>query len=256
VQAEAQARGAITGTLQVGGRTYALTGTAVDPAIPAPVLEWDTAPLQSGQQRKVTMRLPSPAPVTVTGFLDATFEKDSVLAVDDPAVMFLESGSRRVSFRVEQGQTAATLNGLAYATLQTGTTAGRIRLTFAGVPAGFTGDPTVTWVLAPAQVVVDRVVAARLLDQIEVKVTGFDNTYSAGAMVFRFYDAAGQAMTTAIPADFTTQFREFFTAQAGGSVFQMTVRFPVSGDSSPIRAVEAELINSAGTQRVARVSLP
>jgi hypothetical protein len=77
---------------------------------------------------------------------------------------------------------------------------------------------------------------------------GYDNTYSVGAMLFKFYDLAGNIVQPgALSADFSPQFRTCFTASQAGSSFQMRVSFPVTGDSTQIGAVDVTLMNSAGS---------
>ena len=78
-------------------------------------------------------------------------------------------------------------------------------------------------------------------------MTGFDNTYSAGVMTFTFSDISGKTLPP-IHADFTQDFRAFFTKAQAGSVFQVRVSFPVTGDPSGIGSVEVQLSNSAGVQ--------
>ncbi|MEI9811925.1 MAG: hypothetical protein WDO18_04295 [Acidobacteriota bacterium] len=156
-------------------------------------------------------------------------------------------------FAVAKGETAATLNGLASVTFQTGTTAGTIRFTFSGIPQGFAADPTVTLAIPPAQIAVDRVVATRLPLALRLDVIGFDNTYGLGAMLFRFFDAGGQLLTPPIPVDFTAVFRDYFGSALSGSAFRASIQFPVTGDSIGIAAMEAEMTNPAGTVQIGRL---
>jgi hypothetical protein len=109
--------------------------------------------------------------------------------------------------------------------------------------------------MAPAVVVADKIVATRFPDRIELAMTGIDNTFTTGSMLFRFYDGSGQQITAAIPANFTSNFKTFFTSINGGSAFKLTVQFPLSGDGSSIAGMEAELSNSAGTLRTGRLGL-
>jgi hypothetical protein len=122
------------------------------------------------------------------------------------------------------------------------------------VLSGYTGDPTVTLRMPPTLVVADKIAATRFPTHLEFGLLGFDNTLSAGQMLFRFFDSAGLQITAAMPADFTAAFKSFF-ATAGGSAFNLTVRFPLSGDGTSIVAMEAELSNSAGTLKTARLAL-
>ena len=64
-------------------------------------------------------------------------------------------------------------------------------------------------------------------------------------MTFTFSDLSGKALPP-IHADFTQDFRTFFTATQAGSMFQVRVSFPVTGDPSGIGSVDVQLSNSAG----------
>jgi hypothetical protein len=253
-QFTSQAVGVVTGTLKVQSREYALRATSVNAPLPAPIFDFESSPAASGQQRRLTLRLPAPSTVTASGQVNLEFSPDSVLAADDPAVMFVETGSRQIKFSVVEGQTAVTLNGQSFATFQTGTTAGRIRFTVSGIASGIAGDAEATVILAPVQIVLDKAICTRFPDRVELVLRGFDNTYTIGTMNFRFFDGAGQPLITAMPADFSAAFRDFYTRTPGGSTFQLTLRFPVTGNSLAVAGVEAELTNSAGTVRTARLS--
>ena len=64
-------------------------------------------------------------------------------------------------------------------------------------------------------------------------------------MKFTFFDSGGQAVPPgAIRADFIQDFRAFFTKTQAGSMFQVRVSFPVTGDTSGIAAVDVQLSNS------------
>lgn len=254
VEASAQAVGLLTGTLRVQNRDYALRATVVNAPLPVPVFEFESSAAMSGQQRRLALRLPSPSPVTASGQVNLAFLADSVLAADDPAVMFVETASRQVRFTVEEGKTTVTLNGGSFATFQTGTTAGRIRFTLSGLPPGPAAEAESTVILAPWTIALDRVLPARFPDRVELVLTGFDNTFSVGAMSFRFFDQGGQAITGLMPADFTAAFRAFYAGAPGGSAFRLTIRFPVSGNAAGIAGMEAELTNSAGTSRTGRLN--
>ncbi len=253
LQVTSQSVGVVTGTLRIQARDYALRATSVNAPLATPIFEFDSS-AASGQQRKLTLRLPSPSTITASGQLNLAFTADSILAADDPAVMFLETSSRQIKFNVEEGKTAITLNGQAAATFQTGTTAGRIRFTLSGIASGFASDPEATVILAPTPIVIDKALPTRFADRVEIVFTGFDNTFSAGSMLFRFFDSSGQPITAAIPTDFTAAFRDFYTRIPGGSTFQFAVKFPVSGNSYAITGIEAELSNSAGTVRTSRLA--
>lgn len=254
MQLSPQMAGRIDGTLQVNARPYALTAIGVDPPVVQPIIDYGSTAIRSGQQRSITVRLPTASPITTSGDMTLSFEPTAISAVDDPSVMFLENSSRKVRFALTQGQTTVSLNGSSFVTIQTGTTAGRIRITLSGIPSGFQSDPTVTLTVPPAMPVFDKTIATRFADRAELVLTGFDNTFSAGSMVFRFYDSMGQLIGSAITANFTEDFRKFYTDHPGGSTFMVTLRFPLSGDVSKIAGMEGDFTNTAGTTRTNRLT--
>jgi len=240
------AAGLYSGVLAIETRTFALSGTAFDSPLPKPLLEFDSGPIQSAQQRRLSMRLPAAAPVTASGFVNLAFVPDTALVTDDPAVVFLATGTRTLPFSVTQGSTQILISGQTSAMFQTGTSSGRIRFTLTGVSTD--GDPTTTLTIPPALLSFDTTTATRRTGNLDIQMIGFDNTYAAGAMVFTFFDTSGQTIQPgAILADFTQAFRAFFTKTQAGSTFQVRVSFPVTGDTSGIAGVEMKLSNSAGT---------
>ncbi len=111
-----------TGSLAIETRTYVLKGTAFNTPLPTPLLEFDSGPIQSAQQRRLTMRLPSAASFSASGSVNLAFVPDSTLVTDDPAVVFLATGTRSLPFSVTQGSTLISIGGQTSAMFQTGTT--------------------------------------------------------------------------------------------------------------------------------------
>jgi len=241
------AAGLYTGALAIETRTYVLTGAAFSAPLPAPLLEFDSGPVQSSQQRTLTMRLPTAASGAASGFVNLAFLPDTTLVTDDPTVVFLATGTRTLPFSISQGSTQISINGKPSATFQTGTSSGRIRFTLSGISTD--GDPTTLLTVPASAISLDTATATKRTGDLDIQVTGFDNTYSAGAMTFTFLDLSGKAFPMgAIRADFTQDFRAFFTKTQAGSMFQVRVSFPVTGDPSGIGGVDLQLTNSAGVQ--------
>ena len=234
-----------TGALVIGARTYVLTGTAFSTPLPTPLLEIDSGSIQSAQQRRLTMRLPAAAPLSASGSVNLAFLPDTTLVTDDPAVVFLATGTRSLPFSISQGSTQISINGQTSAMFQTGTSSGRIRFTVSGI--SIASDPTILLTIPASPVSIDTAIATRRTGNLDIQMTGFDNTYSAGGMTFTFLDLSGQALLPgAIRADFTQDFRAFFTKVQAGSTFQVRVSFPVTGDTSGIGSVDVQLTNTAG----------
>jgi len=123
----ANAAGLYSGALAIEARTYVLTGAAFDTPLPKPLIEFDAGPIQSAQQRRLTMRLPTAASASVSGILNLGFLPDATLVADDPAIVFLATGTRSLPFSVSQGSTQILINSGTSALFQTGTSSGRIR---------------------------------------------------------------------------------------------------------------------------------
>jgi len=234
-----------TGSLAIETRTYVLTGAGFNTPLPTPLLEFDTGSVQSAQQRRLTMRLPTAASSSASGNVNLAFLPDTALVTDDPTVVFLATGTRSLPFSVTQGSTLISIGGQTSAVFQTGTTSGRIRFTLSGVST--TGDATTTLTIPAAPISIDTATATRRTGDLDIQVSGFDNTYSAGVMTFTFSDISGQALAP-IHADFTKDFKTFFTKAPAGSTFQVRVSFPVTGDPSGISSVDVQLGNSAGVK--------
>jgi hypothetical protein len=193
------------------------------------------------------MRLPTAASAAASGFVNLAFLPDTTLLTDDPTVVFLATGTRTLPFSVTSGSTQISINGQTSAMFQTGTSAGRIRFTVSGISTA--GDPTTVLTVPASLLSLDTTTATKRTGDLDIQVIGFDNTYSAGAMTFTFFDTSGAALPPgAIHADFTQDFRAFFTKTQIGSMFQMRVSFPVMGDASGIGSVDLQLTNSAGVK--------
>jgi hypothetical protein len=234
--------------LIVETRSYRLTGAGVDPPLPPPTMQFDTPAVQSAEQRALSMRFSAPVRAAARGFLNLSFDPDTSVVRDDPAVVFVATGTRSIPFSVAEGDTQALLNGEPTAVIQTGTTAGRFRFTLSGVAAGIEGNPTSVLVVPPAPIEVDRTTATRRPGTLDVHVIGYDNTYTAGGMSFTFYDTAGGMIGGgAIRTDFTAEFRAYFTTARAGSAFLLLVVFPVSGDAGAVASVDVTMTNTAGT---------
>jgi hypothetical protein len=234
-----------TGSLVIATRTYVLTGAGFNTPLPTPLLQFDSGPVQSSQQRRLTMSLPTAASTSASGNVTLAFFPDTTVVTNDTSVMFLPTGTLSLPFSITQGSTLISIGGQASATFQTGTTSGQIRFTLSGVATA--GDATTTLTIPAASITIDAATATERTGDLDIQLTGFDNTYSAGVMTFTFSDISGKAFPP-IHADFTQDFRTFFTATQAGSMFQMRVSFPVTGDPSGIGSVEVQLNNSAGVQ--------
>src|ERR1019366_6171631 len=92
-------------------------------------------------------------------------------------------------------------------------------------------------------------------NDLDVAISGFDNTYSIGGMSFSFFNRSGGSIA-AISADFTSNFHAFFQNQTAGSSFLMRITFPVTGDATQVGGVEVILNSTAGVVRTPRLNFP
>jgi hypothetical protein len=241
---------AYSGTLTVGSQvsqTYPLSGGAFNPPLPTPQIQFDSGAYGSDQQRTVTMSLPSPSPIAATGVLLLSFKPGTTVVTDDPAIVFVANGSRSLPFSINAGDTQFQIQGQTGAVFQTGTTSGTITFTIS-MNAAVTGTPTATMSIPTSVIAIDKAAAIAGAGALSVQISAYDNTYSAGPMSFTFYDLKGNVIQPgAVSADFSSQFHTYFTSAQAGSVFQMLVNFPVTGDSSQVKAVDVTLTNSAGS---------
>jgi hypothetical protein len=247
---------ALSGTLMTGARSYTLSGTGFSAPVPRPSLTFDSTPFNSGEQHTLTIALPSTSAVTTTGTLTLTFKPQPIGVSDDTAVMFVATGNRKATFGVTAGSTVVTINGKSNIVFATGTTAGQITFSMDAGIYGFAGDPTTIVTLAPAPIGVSSASASRKTGEVDVSITGFDNTYTAGTMTFTFYDKTGSMIGQAISADFTSNFLKLYQNQTAGSAFVMGLGFSVTGDATLVASVDVSLKNAAGTVKAARLNFP
>jgi len=245
-----------SGTLTVGTRTYTLSGTGYSQPLPTPVWKFDSTTFRSGEQHTLAIGFATPSPVTASGFVTLAFAPTVSSVSDDVAVVFVATSQRVVSFTVNQGDSALTLNGQPNIVFGTGTTAGKLTFTINAGAYGVTGQANTTLTVAPAPITLTQTSATSRANDLDVIVTGFDNTYTAGPMSFTFFDRAGNPIGGAIAADFSPNFSAFYGGQAGGSAFLMRVSFPVTGDVTTVGSVQATLKNAAGQVSTGSLTFP
>jgi hypothetical protein len=249
VQFTPTATGARTGSLVIGHSSYALTGTGVEPPLPNPGLSISLPQTLSDQQGAVTVTLDAASQTSGSGTLTLEFLPGPGLT-DDATVAFA-SGGRTATFTVSPGDTQGQFGAELTAPFQTGTTAGA--LVFTVQLGGVTAQQTVT--ILPATVGITLVQGVRSAAGVQVQVTGFDNTRTAGLLAFTFLDAAGNAIAPgAISSNATANFTSYFQSSDLGGVFLLTAVFPVTGDPSQISAFQVQIANSVGTAQTAQTT--
>jgi hypothetical protein len=250
VSFEPPATGPQNGTLRVNQRTFQLRGTGLEPPFAIPQIILQSSAARSGQQVKLAVRLASPSPVSGSGDIQMYFTPSVPAARNDPAVLFLASGSRFMRFTVDQEAEVALFNGRSEIEFQTGTTAGAIDF------VAQWGDQTAraSLTIAPEPVVIDSTRVVRSLASLEVQFTGFDNARSASQLAFTFFDQSGRAVDPGrIALDAAAEFRRYFDSSELGGAFALRAVFPVTGDAAQISAVEIEITSSLGTTQPGRI---
>jgi hypothetical protein len=247
---EPSATGLRLGSLAIEGRSVRLEGIGRAAILPRPSIHFSSETLQSGKQVPIEVRFDSEARAEGAGILRMEFEP-ALLGPDDPAVAFVSGSRTSIPFVVRPGQTQGLFSGQKETLLQTGTTAGTLRLT--AEMGGFRTEATVR--IVPAPVTLSTVSARRGVERMELTLTGFDNTRSATEIAFSFYDSAGQPIAPGVlRADAASAFRQYFAGTKTGGSFQLMASFPANTSTTAVAAVEIEIRNSAGTTRTDRTS--
>jgi hypothetical protein len=247
VSIAANTEGDAAGVLSIGARRFSILAVVIRPQLSPPrIVPSDAAP-HNGQQLKLRLTLAQPALGAGTGTLRATF----IGAFEDPAIVF-PNGTREIKFEVAAGSRDAMFGGVVETVLQTGTTAGMLRLD----AVTETGVSTETFRFDRGLIVVDEAVARRNGSTLEIDITGFDNTRGAGSLNFRFFDRAGAPLggvITTTPADL---FKTHFDQSNLGGVFRLRASFPVTGDATIVGSVLVEIANSVGRTDLQRLLFP
>jgi hypothetical protein len=200
--------------------------------------------LNSAQQATLSIAFDSAPSTATAGTVDLTFASSTNTALNDPAILFPSTGTTSASFTSNPGQTSASFGGQASLTFQTGTTAGTLH--FHALWGYSEADLEVSLVAQPMGI--DSVAATRQSNALQIVVTGFDNTRTAGQMSFTFFDSQGAFIGDPVSADFTQNFHSYFfnPSNDDGGMFKMTLAFPVTGNPGQVASVQLNLMNTAG----------
>jgi hypothetical protein len=82
----------------INGQAFALTGNGITPQLGTPALTFDTGVFASGQQRTLTLSLPTVAPCGATGTLNLAFAPSAQGVEGDNSVVFLQGSVRNQTF--------------------------------------------------------------------------------------------------------------------------------------------------------------
>jgi hypothetical protein len=201
--------------------------------------------LASGQQSTISVQFDSPLPADGAGTLtmDHTGGGDTQrgFVLPDANGTFAPS---QVSFTLTKGESVARFMGHPGIVFQTGSTAST--LTFKAMLGDKTELASQSLTIAPAVPGLDSVFLESAANGVLVTVDGFDNTQTASALTFTFYDTANRQIGQPIPVDATRQFQGYFQSAATG-LFGLKQAFNVTGDTSAIGSVSVSVTNSQGS---------
>ncbi len=219
------------GTLTVDKRSFSLTGQGLDPPLPTASIVFGSQTVTSAQQDTVSIALASASQISGTGTLTLEFRSSVTTVTDDSAIQFMSGPKRVATVTIAVGDTVAKFGTQSNIAFQTGTTAGTIVFTLT-LPSGL---KQTSLVVAPAAVKIDTATGVRRVNDLDVSLTGFDNTYSASQLAFTFFDRSGATLQPGvIRVDVTPQFRLYFNSTQTGGAFALRATFAVSGDATQV----------------------
>jgi hypothetical protein len=201
--------------------------------------------LSSGEQSTISIQFEGPLPVDGAGTLtmDHTGGGDTLrgFILPDANSTFVKP---QVSFTLAAGESVARFMGNPGIVFQAGTTAST--LTFTAALGDGTQLASQSFTMSSAPVDIDLVLLEAATNGVLVTVDGFDNTRTASALSFTFYDTTNHQIGQPIPVDATAQFQSYFP-NAGTGSFGLKQAFDVTGDVSTIGSVAVTVTNSQGT---------
>ncbi len=244
----------LAGTGDGPGVTPTPTPTPTPSPTPPPVWPRASIATQPGvlandQQATISIQFESTLPASAAGLLTLDFtgkgDTQRGFILPDKNGTFAPS---QVSFTLAPGDTVARFGGQPGITFQTGVTAST--LTFTAKLADGTPLASQSYTIAPAAVVVDRVLLERAAGSgangVLVTALGFDNTRTAASVSFTFFDTANHQIGQPVSVDATAAFRSYFQS-AGTGLFGLKQAFTVGGDINGIGSVVVSIANSQGT---------
>ncbi len=231
----------LAGVVMVDQWAYAIDAHAPQPNL---LMQLSGTQLKSGQQATLSVSFDSLPAYAETGSITLSLETSGSVALSDPGILFPSTGTTTASFTSVAGSLSASFNGQSNITFQTGTTAGTLHV---HAVWGYS-DQQVNVILEPAPIVYASIDAKRETNALDVTVSAYDNTRTAGRLSFSFFDSQGAFIGSPITADYTQLFYNYFyqAEYNAGGMFQMVAHFPVTGGTGQVHSVQVDLINTAG----------
>ena len=252
IEATSDAAADRSAMLIVGNRQVALTAKFIDPMLPIGRFVVNSAALRSGNQAAISIVFDQDPPADATGNLSLSLLTNSLGF--DQAIQFLPSGKQSISFEVRKGMRSAQFGSSSSVILQTGTTAWSGTLSFRVANR----SDYLPISLAPMGIQIDSARAVRAPSTLEVVISGFDNTRTAGREVFfTFYDRNDVALPEGAYSKglLQDQFQSLFAQSKAGGIFELKAVFPFTGDPSAISAVSVQMANSIAITKTDRIKL-
>ena len=250
---EPQSSQPLKGTLLVDQRSFVLTGLGLDPPLPSASIVFGSQTALSSQQNTISIPLVSASAVSGSGTLTMEFHSSVPGVSDDAAIRFITGAKRNATVNISAGDTIGKFGTQSSIAFQTGTTAGTIVFTLT-LP---NSTQQAGLIVTPAAISFDSATGVRRVNDLDVSLTGFDNTYSASQLAFTFYDKKGATMQPGvIRVDASSDFHLYFASTQVGGAFALLASFPVSGDATQVGSVDVQLANSIGVTKAQRITFP
>ena len=250
VEATSDATADRSAMLIVGNRQLVLTAKFIDPVLPVGRFVVNSSALRSGNQAAISIVFDQDPPADATGNLSLVSNSLGV----DQAIQFLPSGKQSISFEVRKGMRSAQFGSSSSVILQTGTTVWSGTLSFRVANR----SDSLPILLAPMGIQIDSARAVRAPSTLEIVISGFDNTRTAGPEVFfTFYDRNDVALPAGAYSKglLQDQFQTLFAQSKAGGIFELKAVFPFTGDPSAISAVSVQMANSIAITKTDRIKL-
>lgn len=232
------------------GQTASREFTIAVTSTPTPAITLDSfTNAGPSEQKDVVVRLAQPYPVELKGVVTLSFTPNATVNSDDPKVLFL-NGSRTASFTIPANSTLAIFDGVPTQRVQTGTTAGTVRVQAAITGGGPSASQEFT-IARIAPFIEDNLSVQTSSGGFTVILTGYSTPRDLSSARVVFTPTAGTNLqTTELNIPLSTAAQTWFESASGqgaGSAFKLTIPFTVQGGTNAVASVTVTLTNSVGT---------
>jgi hypothetical protein len=92
--------------------------------------------------------------------------------------------------------------------------------------------------------------------EVDISITGSDNTYSASQLAFTFYDSKGAVLQPgAIQVNVATDFQKYFSSTTTGGAFALLAQFQVTGEVDDVISTVVAITNSIGVTTTQQITI-